>query len=70
MPSRDLGARGWYKPWSDDPGGACAGTRKPGDGRGALRRSTDPDGTAPVLTPREMTNFLIRAKAARADFPL
>lgn len=51
IPSRELGNRGWYKPWSDDAGGACVEAKKLGDGRVALRQSTDPDGPALVFTP-------------------
>lgn len=51
MPSRDLGAQGWHKPWSDDAGGACIEVKKLLDGRIALRQSTDPDGPALVFTP-------------------
>ncbi|MEU3986633.1 DUF397 domain-containing protein [Streptomyces sp. NPDC026672] len=68
MPSRNLGARGWAKPWSDDAGGACVEVKKLADGRVAVRQSTDPDGPALVFTPREMTSFLTGVKEGVADF--
>lgn len=70
MSSRDLGTHGWFKPWSDDAGGACVEAKKLTDGRVALRQSTDPDGPALVFTPREMTSFLRGVKAGAADFLL
>lgn len=68
MPSRNLGAKGWHKPWSDDVGGACVEAKKLADGRIALRQSTDPDGPALIFTPWEMTSFLTGVKAGHADF--
>jgi Domain of unknown function (DUF397) len=68
MPSRDLGAHVWHKPWSDDAGGACIEAKKLHDGRVALRQSTDPDGPALIFTPREMVSFLAGVKAGHADF--
>ncbi|GGX51438.1 DUF397 domain-containing protein [Streptomyces fructofermentans] len=68
VPSRDLGPLGWSKPWSDDAGGACVEAKRLGDGRVALRQSTDPDGPALVFTSREMTTFLAGVKAGDADF--
>ncbi len=70
MPSRELGARGWSKPWSDDAGGACLEVMKLADGRVAVRQSTDPDGPALVFTPVEMSSFLTGVKAGDADFLL
>ncbi|WP_155059815.1 DUF397 domain-containing protein [Streptomyces blattellae] len=70
MPSRDLGARGWSKPWSDDAGGACVEMKKLVDGSIAVRQSTDPDGPALVFTPREMSSFLTGVKEGHADFLL
>lgn len=70
MPSRELGARGWSKPWSDDAGGACVEVMKLADGRVAVRQSTDPDGPALVFTPLEMSSFLTAVKAGDADFLL
>jgi len=70
IPSRNLGARGWTKPWSDDAGGACVEVKKLTDGRVAVRQSTDPDGPALVFTPREMTTFVAGVKAGDADFLL
>ncbi len=68
MPSPDLGARGWRKPWSDDAGGACVEVKKLRDGRIALRQSTDPGGPALILTRGEMALFLAGVKAGDADF--
>ncbi|KRV49675.1 toxin-antitoxin system, toxin component [Wenjunlia vitaminophila] len=70
MSSRELGAKGWHKPWSDDVGGACVEAKKLDDGRVALRQSTDPDGPALIFSPREMTSFLAGVKAGDADFLL
>ncbi|MFE7994421.1 DUF397 domain-containing protein [Streptomyces shenzhenensis] len=70
MPSLDLGARGWTKPWSDDAGGACVEVKKLSDGRVAVRQSTDPAGPALVFTTREMTSFLTGVKSGDADFLL
>ncbi|WOX14241.1 DUF397 domain-containing protein [Streptomyces sp. N50] len=70
IPSRNLGARGWTKPWSDDAGGACVEVKKLADGSVAVRQSTDPDGPALVFTPREMTSFVAGVKAGDADFLL
>ncbi|QCX81509.1 hypothetical protein C9F11_39635 [Streptomyces sp. YIM 121038] len=68
MPSRELGAHGWRKPWSDDAGGACLEAKKLVDGRVAFRQSTDPGGPALILTPREVARFLASVKAGDADF--
>ncbi|MFD0318739.1 DUF397 domain-containing protein [Streptomyces flavalbus] len=70
MPSRELGALGWTRPWSDDAGGACVEVKKLADGRVAVRQSTDPEGPALVFTPHEMTRFLTGVKAGDADFLL
>ncbi|MFJ4682088.1 DUF397 domain-containing protein [Streptomyces sp. NPDC091377] len=70
MPSRELGASGWAKPWSDDAGGACVEVMLLADGRVAVRQSTDPDGPALVFTSREMSRFLSGVKAGDADFLL
>lgn len=70
MPSRELGARGWTRPWSDDAGGACVEVKRLADGRVAIRQSTDPEGPALVFTPHEMTRFLTGVKAGDADFLL
>jgi len=70
MPARELGSRGWSKPWSDDAGGACVEVMKLADGRVAVRQSTDPDSPALVFTPNEMTSFLAGVKAGAADFLL
>jgi uncharacterized protein DUF397 len=70
MPARDLGGQDWHKPWSDDAGGACVEVKKLGDGRVAVRQSTDPGGPALVFTDREITSFLAGVKAGDADFLL
>ena len=70
MPARQLGARGWTKPWSDDAGGACVEVKRLADGRVAVRHSTDPEGPALVFTPHEMTSFLTGVKEGDADFLL
>lgn len=70
MPSHTLGSRGWSKPWSDDAGGACVEAKKLADGSVALRQSTDPEGPALVLTPKELAGFLASVKAGEADFLL
>ncbi|SOE06988.1 protein of unknown function [Streptomyces sp. Ag109_G2-15] len=70
MPARQLGARGWTKPWSDDAGGACVEVKRLADGRVAVRQSTDPDGPALVFTSHEMSNFLTGVKEGDADFLL
>ena len=70
MPARELGSRGWSKPWSDDVGGACVEVKKLADGRVAVRQSTDPDSPALVFTPNEITRFLAGVKAGDADFLL
>ena len=46
------GRHGWHKPWSGDNGGSCVEAKRLGDGRVALRQSTDPDGPALIFTPR------------------
>ncbi|MFD9902939.1 DUF397 domain-containing protein [Streptomyces sp. NPDC059063] len=67
-PSRDLGAQGWLKPWSDDAGGACVEAKRLPDGSVALRQSTDPDGPALVFPRSEIARFLAGVKAGDADF--
>jgi hypothetical protein len=44
--------------------------KKLGDGRVAVRQSTDPGGPALVFTDREITSFLAGVKAGDADFLL
>jgi hypothetical protein len=68
MPSRELGAHGWRKPWSDDAGGACVEAMRLYDGRVALRQSTDPDSPALIFTKGELAGFLTGIKAGVADF--
>ncbi|MFE2101957.1 MULTISPECIES: DUF397 domain-containing protein [unclassified Streptomyces] len=70
MPARQLGARDWAKPWSDDAGGACVEVKRLADGRVAVRQSTDPDGPALVFTSDEMARFVTGVKEGDADFLL
>ncbi|MFH8366969.1 DUF397 domain-containing protein [Streptomyces sp. NPDC018031] len=70
MPARDLGTEGWHKPWSGGNGGSCVEAMKLGDGRVALRQSTDPDGPALIYSRHEMRSFIQGAKAGDADFLL
>ncbi len=67
MPSADLGADGWAKPWSGSNGGDCLEAQKLPGGRVALRQSTDPDGPALILEPGEIRAFITGAKAGLAD---
>ena len=48
----------------------CVEAMRLGDGRVALRQSTDPDGPALIYTHREMERFIQGAKAGEADFLL
>lgn len=70
MPSEDLGPEGWHKPWSGPNGGSCIEVMKLGDGRVALRQSTDPAGPALIYTPHEIETFIRGAKRGEADFLL
>lgn len=66
----DLGTEGWHKPWSGSNGGNCVEAKILGDGRIALRQSTDPDGPALIYTHPEISAFITGAKAGAADFLL
>jgi hypothetical protein len=70
MRAADLGAEGWHRPWSGGNGGNCIAAMRLGDGRIALRQSTDPDGPALICTSGEFTAFIEGAKAGQADFLL
>jgi hypothetical protein len=70
MPAEDLGTEGWAKPWSGGNGGSCVEALKLGDGRVALRQSTDPRGPALLYTASEITAFILGAKSGAADFLL
>lgn len=70
MPARELGQEGWRKPWSGPNGGACVEVMKLGDGRVAMRQSTDPDGPALIYAHHEIERFIQGAKAGAADFLL
>ncbi|GAA2634562.1 DUF397 domain-containing protein [Streptomyces axinellae] len=70
MPAKDLGTEGWQKPWSGTNGGSCVEAMKLGDGRVALRQSTDPEGPALIYTTHEFETFLRGAKQGVADFLL
>ncbi|MBT1188082.1 DUF397 domain-containing protein [Streptomyces sp. CJ_13] len=66
----DLGEEQWVKPWSGTNGGNCVEAKKLGDGRVALRQSTEPDGPALIYTAAEITAFISGAKNGAADFLL
>ncbi|WP_314174160.1 DUF397 domain-containing protein [Streptomyces winkii] len=70
MPSRELGAEGWHKPWSGPNGGNCLEAMRLADGRIALRQSNDPDGPALIYDPAEIDTFIRGAKRGEADFLL
>lgn len=70
MPASDLGSVGWRKPWSGPNGGSCVEIMKLGDGRVALRQSTDPDGPALICAPADIETFVRGAKRGEADFLL
>ncbi|MEU5838999.1 MULTISPECIES: DUF397 domain-containing protein [Streptomyces] len=70
MPAKNLGTEGWQKPWSGTNGGSCVEAMKLGDGRVALRQSTDPEGPALIYTTHEFETFLQGAKQGVADFLL
>ncbi|MBH1938162.1 DUF397 domain-containing protein [Streptomyces sp. AV19] len=70
MPAADLGTEGWRKPWSGGNGGSCVEAMRLGDGRVALRQSTDPEGPALIYTHSEIETFIRGAKAGQADFLL
>ncbi|MFD4831240.1 DUF397 domain-containing protein [Streptomyces uncialis] len=65
-----LGGEAWRKPWSSSNGGNCLEVKQLGDGRVALRQSTDPDGPV-LLCPAHDIAALVRAiKTGQADFLL
>ncbi|MGW0899347.1 DUF397 domain-containing protein [Streptomyces goshikiensis] len=66
----DLGEGQWLKPWSGTNGGNCVEAKKLGDGRVALRQSTEPDGPALIYTAAEITAFISGAKNGAADILL
>ncbi|MBA0052313.1 DUF397 domain-containing protein [Streptomyces sp. AJS327] len=68
MPAKELGTDGWHKPWSG--GGSCVEAMRLGDGRVALRQSTDPEGPALIYTSHEIETFIRGAKKGEADFLL
>ena len=70
MPAKHLGTEGWHKPWSGGNGGSCVEALKLGDGRVALRQSTDPDGPALIYTTHEIRKFIQAVQAGDADFLL
>jgi hypothetical protein len=70
MPATQLGTTGWRKPWSGGNGGSCVEAMRLGDGRVALRQSTDPDGPALICCPIEMKRFIQAVKSGAADFLL
>lgn len=66
----ELGEGEWVKPWSGSNAGNCVEAKPLGDGRVALRQSTDPDGPALIYKQGEIAAFIIGAKAGEADFLL
>ncbi|WP_405749331.1 DUF397 domain-containing protein [Streptomyces sp. NBC_01411] len=66
----DLGPEQWVKPWSGSNAGNCVEAKSLGDGRVALRQSTDPDGPALIYNQGEIAAFIIGAKEGEADFLL
>ncbi|MEV1010662.1 DUF397 domain-containing protein [Streptomyces sp. NPDC049881] len=68
MPATHLGTEGWRKPWSGGNGGSCVEALRLGDGRVALRQSTDPDGPALICTSHEIESFIQGVKSGEADF--
>ncbi|WP_052852720.1 DUF397 domain-containing protein [Streptomyces avicenniae] len=70
MPAAHLGTEGWRKPWSGGNGGSCVEAMRLGDGRVALRQSTDPDGPALICTSHEIERFIEGVKSGEADFLL
>lgn len=67
MPAKDLGAEGWHKPWSGPNGGSCVEIMKLGDGRAAVRQSTDPESPALICTPADLETLIQGAKQGEAD---
>ncbi|WP_075739118.1 DUF397 domain-containing protein [Streptomyces acidiscabies] len=65
---KELGTRGWHKPWSGSNNGNCLEAKKLDGGNIALRQSTDPRGPALICTPTEITEFIEAAKSGLADF--
>jgi hypothetical protein len=70
MPAKDLGTEGWHKPWSGPNGGSCVEIMMLGDGRAAVRQSTDPEGPALICAPSDLETFILGAKRGEADFLL
>lgn len=66
----ELGTEQWVKPWSGSNAGNCVEAKPLGDGRVALRQSTDPDGPALIYRQGEIAAFIEGAKAGEADFLL
>ena len=67
--SEELGTTSWVK-LSGAGGGNCVEVLKMGDGRVALRQSTDPKGPALIYTGAEIAAFFKRVKSGDADFLL
>lgn len=55
--SGQLGADGWYKPWSGHNGGSCVEVKPLPGGQFALRQSAEPAGPALVFTETELDVF-------------
>ncbi|HEY8984929.1 MAG TPA: DUF397 domain-containing protein [Streptomyces sp.] len=65
---KELGSRGWQKPWSGSNNGNCVEAKQLDGGNVALRQSTDPHGPALVCSPAEIAQFINAAKSGLADF--
>ncbi|MEU0100434.1 MULTISPECIES: DUF397 domain-containing protein [unclassified Streptomyces] len=66
----ELGTDQWVKPWSGSNAGNCVEAKPLGDGRVALRQSTDPDGPALIYMQGAIAAFVKGAKDGEADFLL
>ncbi|MFH9561192.1 DUF397 domain-containing protein [Streptomyces globisporus] len=66
----ELGSDKWVKPWSGSNAGNCVEAKPLGDGRVAMRQSTDPDGPALIYMRGEIAAFIEGAKDGKADFLL
>ncbi|MFG1667633.1 DUF397 domain-containing protein [Streptomyces sp. Y7] len=66
--AKDLGNEGWQKPWSGSNNGNCVEAKQLGDGRVALRQSTDPEGPALICAPATIAEFVAGVRDGAADF--
>jgi Domain of unknown function (DUF397) len=67
MPAGDLGEHGWERPWSGPNGGQCLEVKRLGDGRVAVRQSSDPTGPALIYTSEAISDFVRGVKQGAAD---